>query len=162
MTCATELAKLLVDAYGEDRLPADEAAVLRILRILDCYESSTSSSPVDYNVVGKAAIKWIHAANGSGDLVARIHERIGQYMWAREGLQGLWQAIAHYARSRDTKRFSQMLLQASKVIFLPLLLNLHVLCFQPMIEAMPCCSIPMSHQGNSVKIQSLPRARCMP
>ena len=115
VACGTELANLLVESYKEDRLPAEDTPVCRILRVLDALEATPSTGAEQYSGVVKAAIQWTKSVHASAAVTGQLHSRVGRYIWAKQGLSGLPVATAHFARSKDMRGFAEVLDQASEV-----------------------------------------------
>ena len=64
VTCGVELCRLLVDAYQSDAVPADEAAVARLHRILDALPCDPGSAAQqtyaeEATRLVVAALKWL-------------------------------------------------------------------------------------------------------
>lgn len=115
VTCGTELATLLVQASIDDGLKANEAALRRVLRILDTFEACSSGSSLEYSSIARSAIKWVQASHGQPELAERLHAKVAKYIWTSQHLEGLRAAMDHYCRSKDAAGFAGMLGQVSKV-----------------------------------------------
>lgn len=116
VTCGTELATLLIQAYRDDGVPAQQTSVRRILDVLQSLEKA-DYSPADYTTVSKAALKWL---NGFGDdtsaeAAATVHAKLGRYLFRDKDQKRFPVASAHLVRSEDMDSLADMLAEACKV-----------------------------------------------
>jgi len=128
ITCGTELAGMLVDAYAEDKVPAAGAAVSSLCDIVRVMPSSSTASgatsssseadTVDEAAVDAcsrfvtAAVKWAHR-QGADTAVRQLHDLFAAHLMAAYGWRLLGRATMHYARGADADAFAAALAAAA-------------------------------------------------
>ena len=118
VTCGTELAILLLEAYKDDNLKADQASIDRLLAILISFEK-TAYSPAEYSSVAKAGLKWLAATDSheASEALKKVHGHLGKYLYRTKELAKLNVASAHLARAEDCAGLTAIVKEASRVTF---------------------------------------------
>jgi hypothetical protein len=124
VTCGTELASMLVDAYNEDKVPAAGAAADSLCDIVRAMPSapagSSDSMEVDVDEAAvdacsrfvTQAVKWLHRQGADAD-VRRVHDLFAAHLVAAYGWRLLGRASVHYARGADAGAFAAALAKCS-------------------------------------------------
>lgn len=115
ITCGTELAGMLVDAYTEDKVQATGSALDSLCNIVRAMPSSPLSSGGDDDAAVDAcsrfvtaAVKWAHR-QGADACVRQLHDLFAAHLMGAYGWRLLGRASMHFARGADADAFAAAL-----------------------------------------------------
>ena len=129
VTCGAELGLLLVEAFSQDGVVANDQALLRLLHVLQAFPGPVPKSPQSAEgpklccryVV--EAIKWARQhsmgdkalqQDTAGSPEQQLHNHLARYLWEFYGSDGLGWASLHFAHGSEPFRFAAAVAAAAE------------------------------------------------
>jgi golgi to ER traffic protein 4 len=122
VTCGSELALMLVEAFTEEDVPVTADAIQQVESLIESFPASSASSTSvetlsldELDKVANAAIAWVQH-QGVTDAVRQLHDAAGRHTYELYKWKQLGRACHHLVRGRDANAFAEILGDVSKLI----------------------------------------------
>lgn len=122
VTCGSELALLLLEAYSADAVPATPERIQDVEAIITAFQASDSTDTAgialsldELDRVVSAAVSWGQQQSNT-DGSRQLQDVAGHHIWKLYGWKQLGRASFHLARGRDAPGYAGILLEVSKLL----------------------------------------------